>query len=117
LNFLAVIYTMIYVLVMSDNRIITTIRLPPDLLKWARSYKKEHGVSVTHVIEELLEALREGRLMVRPRAGPSPFPREDIEAGSSPEYPILIAAGTRPVPSSEAPDPAEGQPFLGEKAR
>ncbi len=98
---------------MSSNRVMTTIRLPPDLLAWGRVHSKAHNVSFTSLVEDLLTALREGRLAVRPRAGPSPFPREDIEAGSTPEYPILVAPGLRQTPPAGHPDMAEGKQFVG----
>lgn len=101
---------------MSDNRELMATRLPPDLLNWFRRYSKEHKVPMTEVVETLLDALREGRLQIRPRAAPSAFPRNDIEAGSTPEYPVLIAAGLH-MPAAETPDPAEGSTTTREKGR
>lgn len=46
------------------------------------------------LIVHLLEALVEDRVTVAPRpvpAGANPFPREEMEPGSSPDFPALIA--------------------------
>lgn len=82
---------------MTDNptRKMTTIRLPPDLLDWAGKYAAERGISKTHLIEELLTALREGRFVSRPRAGPNAFPAQEVYPGASPEFPVLIAPGRK----------------------
>lgn len=43
-------------------------------------------------MRELLEALREGRIVIKDRAGPNPFPAEgEVCPGETPEYPALIA--------------------------
>jgi len=67
-------------------------RLDPSLMGWVNEHYADFGAaSKTDLIENLLMALREGRLMVRPRSGPNAFPANEVEAGSVPEYPILIA--------------------------
>jgi hypothetical protein len=82
---------------MSDgsNRKITTFRLPPELLVQFTSYAKAHGVSKTYILETLIEALLEDRLTLCPRSGPNAFPAAEIEVGSTPHYPALIAPGVQ----------------------
>jgi hypothetical protein len=70
---------------------VTTFRLEPALLAWVTKYAEQHGKTRNSIVEELLEALHEGRLSVRPRSGPNPFPAEEVEAGTTPEYPLQIA--------------------------
>lgn len=99
---------------MPPKRLIT-LRLPPDLVVWADGYASENGwrqnqadtrtrggvkegdTGRTGLIQGLLEALREGRLVEHPRAGANPFPVEEREPGSSPSFPALIAIGTPPT--------------------
>lgn len=71
------------------------MRIDPHLKQWLSTYADAHGVRDTHIVTDLLVALQEGRLAVRPRLGPSAFPREDVEAGSTPDYPILVAPGLK----------------------
>lgn len=101
---------------MADKRVMTTIRLPEDLLEWLRKFSEANHISNTKVIEDFLTAQREGRLLIRPRSGPSAFPREDVEPGSTPDYPILIAPGL-PFPPAEDPDQAEGEQLIGDTPR
>jgi hypothetical protein len=73
------------------NRKMTSLRLPPELLDWFTTYAKSQRLSKTQVVEELLWALREGRMTIRPRSGPNAFPAEEVAVGSTPECPALIA--------------------------
>ena len=58
---------------------------------------KDHGgrdVGRTALVVNLLEALVEDRVTITPRpvpAGSNPFPREEVEPGSSPDFPALVA--------------------------
>lgn len=58
---------------------------------------RDHGgrdVGRSALIVNLLEALVEDRVTVVPRpvpTGSNPFPREEVEPGSSPGFPALIA--------------------------
>lgn len=65
-------------------------RIDSELFDWLVHYAEESGTTRTRVMEELLFALREGRLIMRPR-GPSPFPKEDSPPGSTPTNPIFYA--------------------------
>lgn len=80
---------------MAENRQMTTIRLPPDLLEWAGEYAAAHRMSRTRLIEELLTALRENRLVVQPRPGPNPFPADELVI--SPSSNPALAASTGKV--------------------
>jgi len=84
------------------------IRLPPDLLGWLAAHCEEEARTKTDVVQELLEAKREGRLLLRP-PGPDPFPAEAVAAGTTPDHPILI--GFPPEPDSLLSDafPAESK--------
>ena len=72
----------------------TTIRLPPELLEWAGDYATANRMSRTRLIEELLTALKEGRLEVSPRPGPRAFPADDFVVGS-PQNPALVSSVTK----------------------
>lgn len=91
------------------------MRLPEDLVVWMDTYARENGwrqhqadlgvrgglkagdAGRTTLIQGLLEAFREGRLVEVPRAGANPFPSEECRVGESPDYPALIALGPEPV--------------------
>ena len=49
-------------------------RQPEDLQAFADGYAREHGTDRSGLIRAFYEALREGRVEVRPRLGPNPFP-------------------------------------------
>ena len=91
-----------------------SLRFDPLLMEKIDRYAREHGWSAHHaesgvrggdhrgkdtgrtaLITHVLEALVEGRLRETPRAGANPFPAEEVEAGSTPELPLLIS---RPRP-------------------
>lgn len=77
---------------MGTNKKLVAYRLHTELNEWLGEYAERLGVSRNAVIESLLIALREGRLREVPRAGPTAFPgEEEVEAGTTPEYPILVA--------------------------
>lgn len=76
-------------------REIISIRLHPDVLSWATAYAAGYGWTRTRLIEEMLVALREGRLDVHPRAGCDPFPANTVEPGSTPEHPAHIVFITK----------------------
>lgn len=71
------------------------VRLPPDLLGWLTTHCDVEGRTKTDVVQELLEAKREGRLHLRP-PGPDPFPAEAVPAGTSPDHPLLIGFPPEP---------------------
>lgn len=72
-----------------------SLRLDPDLHAWLKRYAADHDTAKNTVVEGLLEALRENRLQVTPRQGPTAFPAErSVQAGETPEFPIMIAPGT-----------------------
>lgn len=79
----------------NPNRKLTSLRLPKKLLDDFTAYAEANGVSKTHIMETLVEALLEGRLTMRPRSGPNAFPAEEMEIGSVPECPARIAWGVR----------------------
>ena len=80
----------------------TTIRLDEDLLKWSKAYAEAHDTSRSELIREFFEALREDRLRILPRAGPSAFPTEDRQPGASPECPVEICLTPTTYTESEA---------------
>lgn len=71
-----------------------SMRLSPDLVRWLEEYvetadprppsREYEKLNKTGLVRELLQALRERRLMIAPAA--IPF----INDGSSPEYPVLV---------------------------
>lgn len=67
------------------------MRIEPSLKEWLTAFASYHRVKEAHVIRDLLEALREGRVHIRPRDGVSAFPGEAVLAGDRPEFPLLIA--------------------------
>lgn len=69
---------------------VLTLRLDPALRDWLTAFAAEHGVDRTAVVTDMIEALREGRMVVRPRASASPFPVHDVEAGTSPDFPLYV---------------------------
>lgn len=69
---------------------VTTFRIDPELLAWVDSHAATHGLDRSRLLNDLLLALREGRLRVLPRIGVSPFPVHEVEPGSVPECPILV---------------------------
>lgn len=71
------------------------VRLTPTLWEWFHGLCVEQGWKKTRVVEEYLEALREGRVSIRPR-GPDAFPAETVLAGKSPDFPILIGLPPEP---------------------
>lgn len=85
-------YTPVYTLGMAKQQF--NFRLDPDLIRWVDENAEALGAqSRTDLLEHLLMALREGRLLMKPRSGPNPFPAGEVEAGSVPEYPVLVAPG------------------------
>jgi hypothetical protein len=65
-------------------------RFPPDLISWVDSHAKENGTDRTGFVQGLIEAAREGRIRTVDRAGMNPFPGEQVRAGETEEYPILV---------------------------
>jgi hypothetical protein len=57
--------------------------------------------SRTQLVVELLEALRDGRVYVRPPAGVNAFPEEEIASGESPDRPILVCLNPTTAPEGE----------------
>jgi len=90
------------------KKIPISIRLDEQLLKDTDEIARSYGFSDdygqggsggkrgrprsgrTRLIEEMLEALRDGRLFIRPPEGLNAFPAEEIKAGEDPEFPILV---------------------------
>lgn len=68
------------------------LRLPKDLITWVDVNAEALGArDRTDLVQQLLEAAKEGRLVIHPRSGPSAFPADEVSAGSSAEFPALIA--------------------------
>lgn len=91
-----------------------SMRVDGELLEWvdetARAYgfADEYGQGGgkgrsgrTQLVTELLEALRDGRLYVRPLEGVNAFPEEAVAAGESPSFPILICLNPTTAPERE----------------
>lgn len=72
----------------------TTIRLDEDLMDWIDDrYGKRKR---THLIQTLLYALKEGRMRIVERSGPSAFPGdEEALPGQTPYYPAKVATCRR----------------------
>lgn len=66
------------------------LRIDGDLREWFLAYAKSENMTASQVVHRLLESLREGRLSVVPR-GPCPFPGNEIPAGDTADYPILVS--------------------------
>lgn len=67
------------------------VRLPEHLHNYLDEVATG-GVPKTQFVIDLIEAAKEGRLLVRPRAGVNAFPGHQVEAGTVPEYPVLVTA-------------------------
>jgi hypothetical protein len=66
------------------------ISLTPELGEWAKSHAQDFGFPNRNaMVEALLRALREGRLVIRP-PGPDAFPKESSPSGSR-LNPVLVA--------------------------
>jgi predicted transcriptional regulator len=88
------------------SRTVLSIRLEDELVAKVDAYARDHGwlafqkatavrakpsdTGRTALIENLLEALVEGRIQVLPRAGKNAFPQEEVPAGETAENPVLI---------------------------
>ncbi len=44
---------------MTPTRVRVNVRLPPDLVKWAKAYAKKKKMSFTEVLEQAIGALRD----------------------------------------------------------
>lgn len=64
---------------------ITPFRLEPDLAQWAADYADGLGMSRTAVVRDLLQALRERRLVVVSEAAP-----HVVNDGSDPRNPVFV---------------------------
>ena len=42
-----------------QQRVRVNLRLPPDLVKWAKKYAKVQGVSFTEIVERALDHMQE----------------------------------------------------------
>ena len=76
------------------------LRFPPGLIDWLNDHAKEVGKSKNSVVQELVEALRDGRLVVTSVAGSNPFPAQQIRLGSTPELPALVCFTPQPPDES-----------------
>jgi hypothetical protein len=65
-------------------KLLITLRLEPDLAAWASSYAGEGRR--TALIEELLAAVRERRLLITSTPAP-----HDPETGADPARPVLVS--------------------------
>ena len=92
---------------MQERRVVS-FRLPAELLDWLDEYARQEGAwqssvlkpggshkgkdsGKTAVIEQLLVALKEERLLVRVTAGANAFPVNEKHAGETPEYPLFVS--------------------------
>lgn len=67
-------------------------------MDWAKAHAVELGsANPTDLVQSLLEAVREGRVHIRPRSGVNAFPADEVRVGSTPGLPALITPGC-PVP-------------------
>lgn len=94
------------------------MRLPQDLIQRVDDYARGNNWQEyqgklnlggtkdypgrTALVQNLLEALVQGRIMITPKAGANAFPADEREAGLSPDFPALID-----FPTPE-PEPAKG---------
>jgi len=69
-----------------------SFRLPPDLVEWVDANTESLGAATrTELVQSLLQALRENRLLIKPRAGANAFPANEVCPGESADYPILVS--------------------------
>lgn len=73
----------------------TPFRLNPRLVDRLDEHAAHEGWTRTKLVETILQAFCEGRLREVPRGGPNPFPEEEIVAGESSDFPVLIGPSTR----------------------
>lgn len=69
---------------MSETPIVT-MRLNPDLSSWVTEYAKNLSMDRSALVRELLDALRDRRLVVFASAAP-----HSVNNGSDPAYPVLV---------------------------
>ena len=68
-----------------------SISMTQSLAEWAEDSAKEFGFrNRSRFVCGLLEAAREGRLIIRPR-GPDAFPAETEKPGSTRNHPLKLA--------------------------
>jgi len=79
-----------------------SVRLDPVLHEKVSNYDfAADGFKNRNIwLEEIFEALIEGRLVVRPQGIPDAFPKESVPFGSTPSNPIYVAF---PKASKEQP--------------
>lgn len=66
------------------------LRFPADIYEWLPGYAEGLGTSQNEVVQRLLYALKDGRLLELPARLPHPFPANEMKPGGSPEYPVLV---------------------------
>jgi len=69
---------------------VVTLRLPPPLNQWLDDYITSTGIRRTDVLRDLLEAIRDHRLVILTEPAISL-----INDGSVPEYPVSICHDPR----------------------
>jgi hypothetical protein len=56
---------------------IVTFRLPQYLFDYIHSEADKHGTTLSSIMNDLTQAAADGRLYVKPRSGPQPFPGDE----------------------------------------
>ena len=69
---------------------VVTLRLPLPLYKWFKEYTAGTGIRPTYVLRDLIEAIRDNRLVLLAEAPP-----RLINDGSVPESPVAICLTPR----------------------
>jgi len=72
------------------------MRIDPDLKQWLHDTVGKRQASA--YVHDLISAAKEGRIRTVPRAGMNPFPSEQVRAGETEEYPVLVCL--TPLPPS-----------------
>ena len=74
------VYTPVYTLPSMTNTALRSMRLSDELWQFADEYARDNdGVKDrSDLVRQLLEALHEDRLVVKPRPAPNPFPADEL---------------------------------------
>jgi hypothetical protein len=97
------------------SRRLITLKLDEDLAAWSSSHAAHVGCSRTALIAELLQALREGRVQIEPRAG-SPLVQPEVAVPPPPTTPMSATPTRVSVAGLEHYLRAQGYFFLGDEA-
>lgn len=67
-------------------RNVRSFRVDDDLWEWSKDYaEREHRRQISWLLVEMMEALRDGRMVIAPRPGPNAYPADELTVGDDHE--------------------------------